>query len=216
MIAPKREKVPDLMSLESELLRDVLGAAAHDLGGVSSALALRIDTLGPATRPEDRSALGAIAEEARTLGRQLRQLRGPRGGDALAPSRPATLLTWWPLVERFGRALLGRGLALEASLEDAPLSTTQAHGLTFAILGLAIDLRDRDVPRPGRVSLVASREGADLVLRMRLDGSDDTSVAMSDASQPWGRYAREKAAKGGIDIVWEASDIVFRIPAAAP
>lgn len=212
MIAPKPKKVPDLMRLEAELLRDALGAAAHDLGGIASALALRVDTLGPAITAEDRRALGAIAEEARTLGRHLRQLRGPTGGDALAPSRTATLLSWWPLVERFGRALLGRGLALEASLHDAPISPAQAHALTFAILGLAMELRARDMPRPARVSLVASHEDGTVTLRMRLTGPDDLPVGMATAADPWGRYALDRATQGGVAIAWKDRDVLFRIP----
>lgn len=209
MIAPKPEKVPDVMGLEVELLRDALGAAAHDLGGIASALALRVDTLGPASTPEDRRALGAIAEEARTLGRQLRQLRGPRGGDLLAPSRPGTLLTWWPLVERFGRALLGRGLALEASLDDAPISPEQSHALSFAILGLARGLRERELPRPGLVSLTSSRDGGAVVVRMKLTGPAGEAVAMAAKGDPWAGYARVTAVRGGIEITSDAQDVVF-------
>lgn len=211
MIAPKSKKVPDLMGVEAELLRDALGAAAHDLGGIASALALRIDTLGPASTPDDRRALGAIAEEARTLGRQLRQLRGPRGSDSLAPSRPGTLLTWWPLVERFGRALLGRGLALEATLDDAPLSSEQSHALSFAILALSRAVRERDVPRPAVVSLSGGRDGAAIVVRMRVTGPDQSALPMTTAGEPWGRYAEAMAARGGVDLVWDGHDVVFRL-----
>ncbi|MBC7896785.1 MAG: hypothetical protein H7066_15310 [Cytophagaceae bacterium] len=209
MIAPKPKKVPDLIGLESELLRDALGAAAHDLGGIASALALRVDTLGPASNSEDRRALGAIAEEARTLGRQLRQLRGPRGGDLLAPSRPGTLLTWWPLVERFGRALLGRGLALEATLDDAPISPEQSHALTFAMLALARGLRERELPRPGLVSLTNSRDGNAVVVRMKLTGPAGETIAITATGDPWARYAREAAERGGVDITSEAPEVVF-------
>jgi hypothetical protein len=205
------KKVPDRSAMDAELMRDVLGAAAHDLGGAASALGLRLDALGSAPSPEERKALASIAEEVRVLGRQLRQLRGPKGSETLAPGRNTSLRTWWPLIERFGRAVLGRGVALEGLVQDCELTPAPFHALTYAVLGLCRDVREREMS-PATLTITGERSGSTLVVRLRLTaGAED--IAFGDGSTPWGAYARETAGSVGarLDAAPDAVTITLEV-----
>lgn len=204
------KKVPDRSVMDAELMRDALGAAAHDLGGASSALGLRLDALGASPTAEERKALAAIAEEVRVLGRQLRQLRGPRGAETLAPGRSASLRTWWPLIERFGKAVLGRGVSLEGLVDDSELSPPQFHALTYAVLGLCRDVNEREVS-PATLTLTGERSGGTIVVRLRLTSAAGEVMPFGDSATPWGGYARDTAGAAGCKVEATADAVTMSL-----
>ncbi|MCC6316804.1 MAG: hypothetical protein IT361_03850 [Gemmatimonadaceae bacterium] len=200
MIAREHANVPDPSETEGALLGDLIGSAAHDLGGIAAALALRVDALGTTVSAEDHRGLVSIAAEARTLARQLRQLRAPRGEEQLAPDSATTFARWWPLIERFGRAVAGRGIALDARMDDTPITAQQSHALTFATLALLRAPRDRGLAAGATVHIVSKSHGGQPALCLTARSADGTTIPMTADDGPWTRYASHAAARGGIDL----------------
>jgi hypothetical protein len=52
-----------------------------------------------------------------------------------------------------------------------------------------------------------------MALRLRLTGPNEQPVNMAESTEPWRRYAQDRAAQGGVDLAWEDPEVVFRIPA---
>lgn len=150
-------------------MRDVLGTAAHDIGGLASALALRAETIASA----DGQALAAIALELRLLGRQLRQLRGPGGGELLAPTASGNIPSILALVERFGRGALCRGISLIVQSVDQVVPPGAGDALTYGLLAVLRALRDAELERPAVVHIVAAAPAPDAVrITVRVAGVD--------------------------------------------
>lgn len=193
--------------VEVTLLRAVLETAAHDLGGLSSALAMHAETLQLGTAGQSLTPVKSISAEIRTLGRQLRELRGPVGGASLAPSRAGLLPNWMARTLRFGRAHLPRGTAFEGELSETSLSVSDesAHALTFVVFALLRELRDvldrsaraavpsgsRGKPRQ-RVQLTAATRDTDVLVTLALYVNDDHSpIEVADSA--WWTFARTRA-----------------------
>lgn len=156
-------------------MRDVLGTAAHDIGGLASALALRAETLASA----DGQALASIANELRQLGRQLRQLRGPGGGEILAPTATGNIPSILALVERFGRGALGRGVSLVVHPVDQVVPPAAGDALTYGLLAVLRALRDAELERPAVVHIEAAGHAPDAVrITVRVAGADGSA-------RPW-------------------------------
>lgn len=167
---------------EVQLLRDVLGTAAHDIGGLASALALRAETLGSA----DGQPLAAIATELRQLGRQLRQLRGPGGGELLAPTASGNIPSILALVERFGRGALGRGVSLVVQSVDQVVPPQQGDALTYGLLAVLRALREADLELPAVVHIVAAARDPDAVrIAVRVAGADGSPRPWPNRQLQW-------------------------------
>lgn len=193
---------------EAQLLRQVLSTAAHDLGGLSSALALRADVLAGGIPAADEAALRGVAAEVRALGRQLRVLRGPVGDDALAPAGGRTLAEWLALVERFGRPLLGRGGALAGSAGDGafggPAAAAQFHALLLVVLAYCRAVGDRRGARAVQLDLrvLSLPPAVEVTLRVRWGAGDEP--ADREAGARWLAHAAHLAREGG--LAWEPTD----------
>jgi hypothetical protein len=204
---------------ETQLLREVLSTAAHDLGGLSSALALRVDVLAGSLPAADDAALRAVAGEVRSLGRQLRVLRGPQGGDTLAPAGGRSLAEWYALVERFGRPLLGRGASMRGSVGDGAFSgahaSERAYALLLSVLACCRALRERRGARPVSVALRVSSVPAAVEVAMDVEWGEGLAGDDDAAVQRWLTLARETATAAG--VAWDGSNggdaIVMRAPA---
>lgn len=183
------------------LLRAILGTAAHDLGGVASALALRADVLAASLSADDVAALRGVVDHLRAVGRQLRRLRGSAGGSSFVPAREKTLTEWCALLERFGAPLLGRGIELRASCNEGAISAETEQALTYGMLALFQALRE------GR----EEREGTRVVVTLRAEASTDALVVTvqingdtARGDDRWRTHARSVVTAAS--LAWEALD----------
>lgn len=189
------------------ILRTILGTAAHDLGGVASALALRTDVLAASLSPSDAAAMRDVVEHLRSLGRQLRRLRGTAGGSSFAPAREKTLTEWCALLDRFGGPVLGRGIELRASCNDGSIAPETEQALTYGMLALFQSLREGRESRDAEQVVVALRadvtatdgEAPSLVLTVRTTwGANAPDARREDR---WLAHARAVIAAAGLS--WE-------------
>ncbi|MCC6927619.1 MAG: hypothetical protein IT359_01400 [Gemmatimonadaceae bacterium] len=191
---------------ESTLLRNVLGAAAHDLGGLSSALALRSELF-----PMEQGApLAAIARELRSLGQQLRAVRGVHDAEFAAPERVGALPTVFALLSRFGRAALGSGFALECRASDVAVTAPHAEAITFGFLSLLHAVRESDVARPSHVTIDAEwptpEHPTQLRISLRLVTAEGAAVALPPDSSPWVAFAERTFTDAGLARVRPTND----------
>ena len=210
-----RQRSPEA-GAEAELLRGILGVAAHDLGGLSSALSLRRDALAATLAPDDARALGAIADEARTLGRQLRALRGPQGTESLAPSRAGALPTWFRLIERFGPAsCLNRGIALRGGVDDSEVTPEQANALTYLVLAMLRHFTATGLRGPAVVTVRARRLELAVEVTLRCSDASGAPLLLASEASRWMRYAVRlaKAARLSLHVGNDGCDVL--VPAAA-
>lgn len=186
------------------LLRAILGTAAHDLGGVASALALRVDVLATTLPAEDVAALRGVVDHLRAVGRQLRRLRGSSGGSSFVPAREKTLAEWCALLERFGAPLLGRGIELRTSCNDGAISTETEQALTYAVLAEFQSLRERrEASERSGVKVAVHAEGnADaFLLTLTTSWSDGEPAPVED--DRWRRHARSLVTAASLS--WDES-----------
>jgi hypothetical protein len=203
---------------DAQLLRDVLSTAAHDLGGLSSALSLRADVLTGTLPAADEGAIRAVADEMRSLGRQLRVLRGPQGGETLAPAAGRSFAEWFSLAERFGRPVLGRGGALRGTIDDGAFDPTheteRAYALLLAVLACCRAARARRGTRTVDLHLRVHREPSAVVVTMRLAWGDGREGDEPAEVRRWLAHAQEVATAAGLS--WDGSEggdsIVLRAP----
>ncbi len=215
--------------VEVVLLRAMLETAAHDLGGLSSALAMHAEALQLGAAGQSLTPVQSISSEIRTLGRQLRELRGPVGGASLAPSRAGLLSSWMARTLRFGRAHLPRGTALQGEMPETALSVSDesAHALTFVVFALLRELRDvldrsaRDAAPDGslskprrRVQLTAGPRDVDVLVRIELFVNDELASIESSNSE-WWSFARERATKDGVSLALRTGSVELIAPLAS-
>lgn len=215
--------------VEVTLLRAVLETAAHDLGGLSGALSMHTDALQLGAAGQGLAPVQGISAEIRTLGRQLRELRGPVGGAALAPSRAGLLPNWMARTLRFGRAHLPRGTAFEGELSETTLSVSDesAHALTFVVFALLRELHDvlnRSVraavpsgslgkPRQ-RVQLTAATRDTDVLVTLALYVNGDHSpIEASDSA--WWTFARASADRQSLSLALRDGSVELVAPLAS-
>jgi len=187
-------------ALEADLLRKVLDTVTHDLGGLSSALALRADVMQRSAPSAAADACGAIARELRSLGGQLREISGPRGPGTLSPVPTGSLARWFALVRRFGQPLLGRGVTLRGEVEDAHVGAAAAHELTYIVLALLNALRDGHQAAHSEI-LVLSCPGDDsIALRIGARAAGQPVVIVEDVDDEWWHWAAQRAAGANISL----------------
>ena len=215
--------------VEVLLLNSVLETAAHDLGGLSSALAMHAEALQLGAEGQDLAPVRSIGAEIRTIGRQLRELRGPVGGAALAPTRAGLLSNWMARTLRFGRAHLPRGTALDGEIPESSLSVSDqsAHALTMVLFALLRELRDvldrsaRDAAPGGplgkprrRVQLTASPRETDVLVTLELFINDEpASIESSDSA--WWSFAHERVSRDGISLSLRTRSVELVAPLAS-
>jgi hypothetical protein len=199
--SPRRSAVLPSAEL-SELHDDVFSVVVHELGGLSSALALRADALRGVLPDADARALRSLAEQARDLSRLLRLLRGPVGEGMLAPSREVSLDSWWKLIAPLAAHALPRGVRLHSTFQVSSMPPGCATALTYLLL-LAV----RDLPP----QLIRHHDG--ITVRIQHDADDHVTCAldvslMSDDPDPpmrrtrWTRYATRLARREQIALEW--------------
>jgi hypothetical protein len=193
--------MPGEGALEAELLRHVLDAVSHDLGGLSSALALRADVMERTLPSASATACSRIATELRVLGAQLRAISGPQGAETLSPTRTGSLELWFAMVSRFGQPLLRRGVALRGAVDDVTIGSLAAHELTFVMLGLLHAIRDRAsmLHTEIRVSSTLAEHTVSIWIALR-DGAQQ-SLPLTDAAQSrWWAWAVDRATRARVDM----------------
>lgn len=195
---------------DTQLLRAMLGTAAHDLGGVASALALRVDVLAPSLPSADAAGLRGVVEHVRTLGRQLRRLRGAAGGSNLAPARERSLTEWLSLLERFGGPILGRGMALRMTCDAGSIAPEAEHSLTYGVLALFSALHELRDEQSATIELRAESEADQLQVTVRVSWGSNPPVIDRDAR--WWAHARDVITRAALS--WDdADDAEVRIAA---
>lgn len=193
------------------ILRTILGTAAHDLGGVASALALRTDVLAATLAPGDVEAMRGVVEHLRALGRQLRRLRGTAGGSAFAPAREKTLAEWCALLDRFGGPVLGRGIELRVSCNEGSISPETEQALTYGMLALFQSLREARESSDAQQVVVslqadvvgAARDAPSLALAVRTTWGEKHPAERG--GDRWLAHAR--AVITAASLSWEGDDI---------
>jgi hypothetical protein len=198
---------------ETQLMRDVLGTAAHDIGGLASALALRAETIASA----DGQALAAIANELRQLGRQLRQLRGPGGGELLAPTASGNIPSILALVERFGRGALGRGVSLIVQSVDQVVPPAEGDALTYGLLAVLRALREADLELPAVVHIVAAAHEPDAVrITVRIAGADGSARPWPARQLQWLAVAERVFHRARLHVTHALDELELVAPRVAP
>ncbi|MEP7380958.1 MAG: hypothetical protein ABI910_04690 [Gemmatimonadota bacterium] len=187
---------------DAQLMRAMLGTAAHDLGGVSSALALRADVLASALPPEDVAALRGVVDHVRALGRQLRRLRGPAGGSNFAPASERALPEWIALIERFGGPVLGRGIELRTSCNAGTIRPGTEHALTFGVLALFHAVREARDEQTVTVEVDARSSDAGIEVTVRQQWASPPPILPLD--DRWSAHARDVVTRAGLS--WEQGD----------
>jgi len=197
---------------EAQLLRNLLGTAAHDLGGLASALSLRAESL----TGDDGRALAAIADELRILGRQLRQLRGPSGAEQLAPVASGALLPLFVLLERFGRGVLGRGFTLVAHGVDHLVAPLHADALLYGLLAVLHAVRDADMALPAVVQVRALTDSAHVRVTVHVSGADGGARTFPLRQMQWIAVAERFLSRAGLLVTHHAGGMDIVVPAASP
>ena len=212
MIPERAPKVPRQLPTDAELLRDVLSAFAHDLGGVSSALSLWADALGSAASGSGVVALHALAEEVRALGRHARQLHGSRGPDTLSTVRSGSLRTWWSLIARVGNSCVGRSIDVRGTIDDVEIAPEQAHALTYVVLALFRDLSARGLKPPASVTVVAASTPSGVVVTVTPAHSNIQTPLLLRRATTWVGFARRTASSAGLSMAEAGGTTRLTIP----
>lgn len=201
MIPRVTPKVSRKSPKEAELLRDVLGAFAHHLGGIASALSLWADALGAESKGAGVVALHALSDEVRALGRHARQLHGPHDMESLSPVRTGSLRSWWCLIERVGNACAGRSMDVRGDIDDVEVAPEQAHALTYVVLALFRDLSARGLQPPASITVAAARNTEGVVVVTITPAHDDTRTHLVlRRATAWLTFARRRASNVGLSM----------------
>ena len=196
----KRAIALDLTAESAELSRDVLSTLAHELGGIASALDLRVAAMARVIGEQDLHALREIAEEVRMATRAARFARGPDGSGMLNPMRRQSLDEWWRLTGRFTASVLPRGVAVEPSFAPVQLISERATALTWIWLAGCKELTERGFTTPATVRLQGGPgvNGKGVVLLAAETDASRVGSADSPKSR-WSRYAAKAARVLGAD-----------------
>ncbi|WP_245427571.1 sensor histidine kinase [Pleomorphomonas carboxyditropha] len=155
--------------------RIFLADAAHELRTPVTALALQIDNLKQARRPEEREAAIADLETGirRAVQVATQMLRLVRSESAERPEVQAEAID----LAEAARDCLGRFVAMadakgiDLGMEQAALCPVKIDAVELAaILDVLVDNALRYTPEHGRVDLAVSGEGSRAVLRVTDDG----------------------------------------------
>lgn len=208
----------DSAALEAELLRNVLDTVTHDLGGLSSALALRAEVMQRAAPSPAVDACGAIARELRSLGAQLREMSGPSGPGTLSPVPTGSLERWFALVRRFGQPLLGRGVSLRGEVDDVFIGAAASHELTYIVLALFNALREGEQPAHTEIGVSSERGDGSVTLRLGARSAQQPVAMVEDADDEWWRWAVQRAASAdiGLQVVGGHIELMVNLANPAP
>ncbi len=198
--------------IEAELLRNVLDTVAHDLGGLSSALALRVDVMQATAPSASVEAYRAIADELRALGSQLRAFRETRGGDTLSSPRAGSVAQWFSLLSRFAQPLLGRGVALRGNVDDVHVGATAVHELTYIALAMLHAVRERSGSGHAEIRVASERNEHGVTIRLTMGGGNAPSHFAEVAESRWWRWALERAAGARIGVRSEGAQVELHVP----
>lgn len=190
----------------AELQDDIFAVLIHELGGQSSALALRADVLGAGLSPADLLALRTLAEQGRDMSRLLRLLRGPLGDGLLAPARELAVADWWRLVTPLVSHALPRGMRLLPSFEISTVPPSSATTLTYLILVAlrALGTASTSVRGDFSVTLRESPDGAlhcDLLMTVASAWHGSTP-----SPSRWHRYCARLARRERVILTWWSND----------
>jgi hypothetical protein len=201
-----------LHDVEAALLRNVLDTAAHDVGSISSALALHADVLTRDPARANTAAIVELAAQLRLIGRQLREMRGPSGAGELAPTRAGTLTSVHERLMRFGRSMLGRGAALHGSTHDGRLTDDDAHGLTFMVLAALRHAKETapSTTRTVNLDIVSANDVATVTLTVH---AGEAPVDLTATTSQWWEWATARAAAHGFTVArGEQGEVHISVP----
>lgn len=194
----------------AQLQRDVVATVLHDLGSVTSALALRVDAHTTHLELRDVQAVAALTEQLRSAVKPLVWLRGSPGRGAMAPARLVDVAFWWHHVEQVSLNLLPRGSRLTVVVDAAPPSTPsilpaeQLVLLTMMMLGTCRHLADASPNAPIALAVLLPRSDPPRV-RLELSASADGALEqVVGKSTRWRRFCVRSAKRAGATLSWWA------------
>lgn len=199
-------------AFEAEILRSVIDSAAHDLGGLSSALAMRADVMQRTTPGQTASALAAIASELRALGGQLREMRGPQGDGTLAPTPSGSLVEWLARIRRFGSPMLGRGFAFKGEVVDVRIEADTTHQLTYVVLALFSFIRSSHGPGKAEIQITSGLDGNTVRIELSVSSLSGSWTVTPDPANEWWNWAAMRAASAGIDLGVSGGQVRLLVP----
>lgn len=188
----------------AELHRDLLAVFIHELGGVASALQLRVSALSSLS-DADQHALLAAVEQVREITRSMRIARGVPASDVLSPTRFVDVEAWWRFASRAAAAALPRGVRLDVQLRPGQLSFPHAWTLTQLWLASCKALADSGTSAPTTIAVEAGSRAAGLngvLVVARVPGGERLAHATGVVPVRWERFASRLASAHGADLSW--------------
>jgi len=208
----------DSHEIESTFLHDCLNTIVHDLGGISGALVLRADVLAIHGMDDHARVLRSIAAEVRDLGHHTRLIGPLPSSGTLGPQGSGDLNTWWPVVERFGRQFLPRGVSLNGQMNNIAVPAAQLGPLSRLTLALMRDVVTRTGVTPMLLTMIATKDADAQLVTLTLASAmaDGTPLLVPEPEHPstWMAFALHTAGTCGASISPSATTdgIVLTLP----
>ncbi len=226
MMSARRARESFDFAEAAQLQRDIVAAVVHDLGSITSALALRVDAARGQFSEKDVQAVGLLTEQLREVTRPLIWLRGSPGRGLLSPTRVVDVDAWWAHTARVASALLARGSRVERrepldAGRAAHLPTETLSLLSMLLLGtcrhvsdVAESIVDLSVTLPQKSTTEAALA---VSLTMRTAGHIER---VTRRSTRWKRFCLRTAVRAGASIEWfrpqdhDPATLVWRVVVA--
>ncbi len=194
----------------TQLQRDVIATVLHDLGSVTSALALRVEARTTPLELHDVRAVAELTEQLRDAVKPLVWLRGFPGRGALAPAQLVDVAFWWRHVHHVSLNLLPRGsrlhVVVDATYPPRPsaLPAEQLALMTMLMLGTCRHFVDVNHNAPLMLNVLLPRSDSKHVA-LELSASADSVFEHSiGRSTRWRRFCVRAAARAGVTLAWWA------------
>ena len=139
-LATDAPRQPSFTGARLRLQQRCYGTLAHELGNISSPIALIADVIESGRLTQGASAAGTLRLVATSLARATtvcRLLRGSTAPGALSPETIADTTAWWTLCAPFAEDMLPDGAAIDASVARAVLPMAQYEALIWATVAIA-------------------------------------------------------------------------------
>lgn len=175
--------------------------AAHELGGISSALSLNADTHDPVSVQSHR-AMRTISHEVRALGKLLHELQPDDSRNARAAGE-LSLRSWFDELMRVTAALLGTNVALRDEIGAGSIHARDNRSWSVTVLALCLDIRDRRCASPITVTITSAQTKTTTHVRLLVASRSGGRSPLRKQASRWQAIARRAAARGALVVSCE-------------